>query len=311
MNASIGHHWVMSSRESQRARQRAARMFETRSQSWREVGLLREINPHAVRRARLTTVLLLPLFIAIVVFDHHMDAVIGEKLAGEIRFPIKVGSVIALVVLGWVIARDAGRAFGPALFRRLEPATAGTVGFLIRLVAIAVTLWIALEVAGVKAQTLALGGALTAVILGLAAQQTFGNVIAGMVLLSARPFRVGERVRLQGGALAGQVDGIVSSLGLLYTTFAAGEESIMVPNSVVLNVMVVSDDQRIGLGGWLGSSRGGAMAGRATSAVDRPPPAGASAVPPPASATAAPPPPHVEAHSDEEEAVGTPRPPRP
>ena len=34
-----------------------------------------------------------------------------------------------------------------------------------------------------------------AVIFGLSAQQMLGNVIAGMVLLSARPFRVGERIR--------------------------------------------------------------------------------------------------------------------
>ena len=55
-------------------------------------------------------------------------------------------------------------------------------------------------------------------IVGLAAQQTLGNGFAGMVLLSARPFRVGERVRLQAGAVGGTVEGIVSSLGLLYTT---------------------------------------------------------------------------------------------
>ena len=60
-----------------------------------------------------------------------------------------------------------------------------------------------------------------------------------MVLLSARPFRVGERVRLQGGGLAGQLEGVVSSLGLLYTTFARGDDQIMVPNSVVLNVAIV------------------------------------------------------------------------
>ena len=69
--------------------------------------------------------------------------------------------------------------------------------------------------------------------LGLAAQQTIGNLFAGTVLLSARPFRVGDRVRLQGGPLAGTVEGVVSSLGLLYTTLANGDDPIMVPNSVV------------------------------------------------------------------------------
>src|SRR5207248_7704778 len=77
------------------------------------------------------------------------------------------------------------------------------------------------------------------VVLGLAAQQTLGNVIAGMVLLSARPFRVGERVRLQAGSVGGAVEGIVSSLGLLYTTLARGADRIMIPNSVVLAAAVV------------------------------------------------------------------------
>jgi small-conductance mechanosensitive channel len=125
------------------------------------------------------------------------------------------------------------------LFRRLDPATAGTVGFLIRLGTVALALLVALNVAGVDAGTLAVGGAFTAVIAGLAGQQTLGNLIAGTVLLSARPFRVGDRVRFQGGVLAGQLEGTVSALGLLYTTLARGDGEVMVPNSVVLNVAVM------------------------------------------------------------------------
>ena len=76
-------------------------------------------------------------------------------------------------------------------------------------------------------------------IFGLAAQQTLGNLIAGTVLLSARPFRVGDRVRFQAGALGGQIEGVVMSLGLLYTTLSQGEDEIMVPNSMVLGAAVV------------------------------------------------------------------------
>ena len=121
----------------------------------------------------------------------------------------------------------------------MDPGTAGTVGFLLRLATMLVRVLIALRIAGLGPRTLALGGAFTAVVVGLAAQQTLGNLFAGMVLLSARPFRVGERVRLQGGGLAGTVEGVVSSLGLLYTTLASGDDAIMVPNSVVLNVAIV------------------------------------------------------------------------
>ncbi len=232
-------------------------MFETRSQAWQEVGLLRQISPRVVKRARLEALVLLPLFVGIVVLYDNRVSLLGRTvpatrarygkpaqaahkvLEQALETPIRVATVLALVILGWAIARDIGRGLGPPLFRRLDPATAGTVGFVIRLATVVVALFVALRVAGIEAKTLALGGAFTAVIFGLAAQQTLGNLIAGTVLLSARPFRVGERVRLQGGPLAGQIEGTVSSLGLLYTTFATGDDSIMVPNSVVLNVAVL------------------------------------------------------------------------
>jgi small-conductance mechanosensitive channel len=98
---------------------------------------------------------------------------------------------------------------------------------------------VALRIAGLHASTLAVGGAFTAVIVGLAAQQTLGNLFAGLVLLSARPFRVGERVRLVGGALAGSQEGIASSLGLFYTSLVSGADRILVPNNVLLNVAVI------------------------------------------------------------------------
>jgi small-conductance mechanosensitive channel len=128
---------------------------------------------------------------------------------------------------------------GPTFFRRMDPGTAGTVGFLVRLVTVGIVVLVVLSVAGVSAASIVAGSAFTAVILGLAAQQTLGNLFAGMVLLSARPFRVGERVRLQAGAVGGQLEGVVSSLGLLYTTLARGADRIMVPNNVVLSAAVL------------------------------------------------------------------------
>jgi small conductance mechanosensitive channel len=229
------------------------KLFETRSQAWREVGLLRQISPQVVKRARVEAFVLVPLFVGVVIlFDHrasllgkHVPAVPGphghrayQTLEEPLDGIVTAACVVALTILGWAIARDVGRGLGPPLFRRLDPATAGTVGFLIRLVTVVLTLLIALRVAGVEARTLALGGAFTAVIFGLAAQQTLGNLIAGTVLISARPFRVGETVRLHAGALGGVLEGTVSSQGLLYTTIVKGEDALMVPNGAVLNAAV-------------------------------------------------------------------------
>jgi small conductance mechanosensitive channel len=211
------------------------RMFETRSDAWERVGLAMDVSQRAVRRARRQALILLPLLVGILVVYSYRTQLFGQ--AGDV--PVRIATVVALVVLGWALARDIGQAAGPTFFRRMDPSTAGTVGFLIRLLTIAITLLVALRIAGVHPATLVAGSAFTAVIIGLAAQQTLGNLIAGMVLLSARPFRVGERVRLQAGAVGGSTEGIVSSLGLLYTTLARGEDRIMIPNNVVLSAAVV------------------------------------------------------------------------
>jgi small conductance mechanosensitive channel len=211
------------------------RMFETRSDAWQRVGLAADVSQRAVRRARRQALILLPLLAGILIVYAYRTQLFGT--AGDV--PVRIATVVALVVLGWAFARDIGQAAGPTFFRRMDPSTAGTVGFLIRLLTIAITLLVALRIAGVHPATLVAGSAFTAVIIGLAAQQTLGNLIAGMVLLSARPFRVGERVRLQAGAVGGSTEGIVSSLGLLYTTLARGEDRIMIPNNVVLSAAVV------------------------------------------------------------------------
>jgi small conductance mechanosensitive channel len=216
-------------------REQVRRLFNTRSHSWREAGLARQLSRRAVRRARIQAIVMVPVLVGILVVYGYRDDVFGP----DYETPVQIATTVVLIVLGWQIARDVGRALGPTLFRRLDPGTAGTVGFLIRLVFVGLAIIVALRVAGLDPRTLAVGGAFTAVIVGLAAQQTLGNLIAGMVLLSARPFRVGERVRLQGGGIAGQIEGIVSSLGLLYTTFAQGDDHVMIPNSVVLNVAIV------------------------------------------------------------------------
>jgi small conductance mechanosensitive channel len=208
--------------------------FESRTEVWRQVGLGAEIDRARAQRARGSALVLVALIaLVLIVFSRRRDLFPG--LGTEVR----VATVVLLVVLGWTLARQLAQGFAPTLLRRLEPGTAGTVGFLIRLLTIAAMTVVALRIAGLDAGTLAVGGAFTAVVLGLAAQQTLGNLFAGLVLISTRPFRVGERVRLVGGPLAGSLEGIVSSLGLFYTTLVSGADRILVPNSTLLQLAVV------------------------------------------------------------------------
>jgi small-conductance mechanosensitive channel len=210
------------------------RLRDVRGPSRLEAGIARQLSREAVKRARIQLLVLAPAVAGILLIYHYRIELFGPQWDTVVR----VITATALVALGWQVARDVGRSFGPALFRHLEPATAGTAGFLIRLATMVAAVILALRIARLDPQTIALSGAFTAVVFGLAAQQTLGNLIAGTMLVSARPFQVGDRVRMQGGGLAGSVEGVVSSFGLLYTILAQGADAIMIPNSVVLNVAV-------------------------------------------------------------------------
>ena len=220
------------------------RMFETRSEAWAAVGLEVEINRHAARIAMRRLVVEIVALIVVMggeswlLASKHPDRLKPFNSVHIGKTAITIVAVVLVLVLGWLFSRDLAKV-APAIFRRMDPATAGTVEFVIRFLAVAVTVLAALAVGGISLQAIAVGGGFAAVVMGLAAQQTLGNLFAGMVLLSARPFRLGERVRFQAGALAGGADGVVASLGLLYTTLSRGEERIMIPNTLVLSSAIV------------------------------------------------------------------------
>ena len=213
---------------------RNIRAFESRTEVWQEVGLGGEIDRGDARRARREAIILLGLIIAVLVLFAEREAVFPD-----VGKPLRYITAGVLALLGWMLARTIARGLAPSLLRRLQPGTAGTTGFLIRLATIAIVIITALRIAGVKAETLAVGGAFTAVVLGLAAQQTLAHVFAGLVLLTTRPFQVGDRVRIRGGAMAGEVEGIVGSLGLFYTTLISGGDRTMIPNNVLMQLAVI------------------------------------------------------------------------
>jgi small conductance mechanosensitive channel len=184
-------------------------------------------------RARRRALLLLPLVVGVLLINHYRITLF------HLDEPVRLACSLALVGLGAWFARDAGRALGPALAKRVDIGTAGTIGFILRLVLLMAALLVALRIAGLTPRTLAVGGAVTAIVVGLAAQTTIGNLFAGVLLLSVQPFRVGDRVRLQAGNLAGIVEGTVSQLGLLYVTLTQGDDVILVPNNTVVTAAIV------------------------------------------------------------------------
>src|SRR5579884_3387797 len=116
-------------------------MFETHSEAWERVGLAVDISQRTLRTAQRRAAVLVPLFIAVVVVYNNYQSwfpVHGRHYWDKSSWttPITVIAVLALLGLGWAIAREFGRAIGPTFFKRMDPSTAGTVGFVIRLVTV-------------------------------------------------------------------------------------------------------------------------------------------------------------------------------
>jgi len=80
---------------------------------------------------------------------------------------------------------------------------------------------------------------LISVVVGLAAQNTLGNLIAGISLVLYRPFNVGDR--LQVTAPTGLESGVVESLNLGYTVLKTDDNRrIVVPNSAMASQTTVN-----------------------------------------------------------------------
>ena len=96
------------------------------------------------------------------------------------------------------------------------------------------TLVIALALFKVPVGQLIVGGALTTILIGIAAQQSLSNIFAGLVLLFSRPFNVGESVQLRSGAMGGLLEGTVTEIGITYLRLDTADGLMSLPNSQVL-----------------------------------------------------------------------------
>src|SRR3954467_6650137 len=92
----------------------------------RAVGTAPEFRERA-RKARRSALLIAPLVVGVLLINRYRIELFN------LDEPVRLACSVALLGLGLAFARDAGRAIGPALQRRMDPGTAGTIGFLLRL----------------------------------------------------------------------------------------------------------------------------------------------------------------------------------
>jgi small-conductance mechanosensitive channel len=90
----------------------------------------------------------------------------------------------------------------------------------------------------VSIERLAVGGAITGVIVGIAAQQSLGNLFAGLILLIVRPITVGQRISIRSGPIAGPYTGEVVDMTLTYVKLSTARGELLLPNSTILTAVI-------------------------------------------------------------------------
>ena len=186
----------------------------------------RAARPYIVRG-----VIGLLLAIAGIVIESIWEFQKGHKFTFDDK--IALLGVLTFVIGGVVVVRASVRAIHAAAADHLEGKTKGTpISFLVYALGYLIVILGALSMTGTQPGSLLFGGALTGVIIGIAAQQTLGNFFAGMVLIFVRPFKVGDRVYLKGGL--GEYDGTISEMTLFYVHVMTDRGEVMLPNAGVL-----------------------------------------------------------------------------
>jgi small-conductance mechanosensitive channel len=188
---------------------------------------LRHARPHLIKAA----------VAAAVAISGLVGASFGEELERGLGLPDRVpeaaGAIIVLVA-GVVAVRATARAVRMASGEQLGDARGTGLALVVTVIGYLLVLTSAISAFGVNPAGLLLGGAITGIVIGIAAQQTLSNFFAGIVLLVNRPLAVGEHAVMRSGTLGGEYEGLVTDMSLFYVTMETATGRVVLPNAGVL-----------------------------------------------------------------------------
>jgi small-conductance mechanosensitive channel len=166
-------------------------------------------------------------------WGHHL------KDVSDLDRALFIGGQVAFLVFGLIAVAGLSSKARWTSQQLIGQAHAGVLRYALLLVGVFLVLTFSLALARIDVRQLLVSGAVLGVLLGIAAQQSLANLVAGLVLLFARPFRVGDHVRFRAGALSGTIEGMVIDISLTYVRLDTDEGPVLLPNSQALAAAVL------------------------------------------------------------------------
>jgi small-conductance mechanosensitive channel len=142
-----------------------------------------------------------------------------------------IATVVAIIVVAISLERLFTRYLSRLARRaKMEPGAKNSLVLTFRILIIVGAAVALSRVGGLQADWILSLSALGGAAVGFASQKTLGNLISGLFLLAARPFRVGDYVRI------GTVEGIVQEVTLNYTkVLTIGNNTVSISNLQILD----------------------------------------------------------------------------
>jgi small-conductance mechanosensitive channel len=211
-------------------------------QSWEQIDLTAKVKTVRRKTRPWKAIFALLLAIAAAVISYQAREQKGwfhdDSVTDMVRSIVWPVTAVAFCAFGCMATYGLASKARQLLEPRAGASHAAIVRYTLLLIGGFTTLVLTFELFGIPIGQLVLGGALTSVFVGIAAQQALSNVFAGLVLLFARPFLVGDEIRLRAGALGGEIVGVVTDIGVTYVRLDSGGSVVAIPNSQVLNAVV-------------------------------------------------------------------------
>jgi small-conductance mechanosensitive channel len=168
-----------------------------------------------------------------------LAALVAGSQYGSVRGPlhdiiIAYACAAAILVLGVMATTRLSAAIARVGVLEAVPAAGGAVRIITSIVGYLIAAFSILAVLQVSVEKLLVGAGLAGVVLGIGAQQSLGNVFSGIVLVTARPFTIGDHIRIRSGALGGLFDAWVEDMSLTYVTLRTDDGMLKIPNSSIM-----------------------------------------------------------------------------
>ncbi|MEM0121252.1 MAG: mechanosensitive ion channel family protein [Thermoprotei archaeon] len=168
--------------------------------------------------------------------------------------------VVITGIVGYIAVYLVGRELQRLLRTNLGPHRAYPIFFLFRVVSYLLLIALILAVAGVNTTALLAGGTFAGLVVGLAGQTVLSNFFAGLLIVLAKPFSVGDRVTAFGWQygmsfpyyfpkfyskdnLIPALTGKIMDVTMNYTTILLDEGvEVKIPNNVVITMGFIVQD---------------------------------------------------------------------